>query len=195
MLSVIRNQIIQCQKCPLCKTMPVGATPVPGYGNPNAKILLVGEALGADEVLLGEPFVGLAGKYLNKMLKEAGIERHNLYITNTVHCRPTKNDKGQANRPPKPAEIKACKDWMLEEIREIKPAVIMPLGLVACKALLGKYMNVPLDVAAGLKIERPEYSPAIIIPNYHPSYLMGRRKDLTTKAIEIFRKADEWASQ
>lgn len=190
MLSATRNQITACQKCPLRATMPCGATPVPGYGNPNAKIVLVGEALGNDEVLMGEPFVGLAGKYLNKMLKEAGIERHNLYITNAVHCRPTKNDAGKVNRPPKTSEIKTCLPWAIQEIDDIKPVVIMPLGLVPTKALLGKSMQYPLEQYVGKEIHDLGY---IIIPNYHPSYLMGRRRDLTSIAIEAFKKANTWA--
>jgi uracil-DNA glycosylase family 4 len=167
--------------------MPAGATPVPGYGNPNAKIVLIGEALGHDEVLLGEPFMGLAGKYLNKMLAEAGLERHNLYITNTVHCRPTKDDKGKANRPPKGPEIKACKTWAATEISEIEPKVVVTLGLIPTKAYIQRLRStVKLDDIVGNQFVQDGIS---YLPNYHPAYLMGRRQDLTESAIAVFRAA------
>jgi uracil-DNA glycosylase family 4 len=164
--------------------MPCGATPVPGYGNQNAKIVLVGEALGNDEVLLGEPFVGMAGKYLNKMLKEAGIERHNIYITNTVHCRPTKNDNGKTNRPPTGPEIRECSAWAGLEIKEIQPAVVITLGLVPTKTYVDKHAK--LDEVVGKHFIKDGVA---YFPNYHPSYLMNRRTDLTTKAIEVLREA------
>lgn len=151
-------------------------------------MVLVGEALGHDEVLLGEPFVGLSGKYLNKMLKEAGIERHNLFIANTLCCRPTKNDAGKTNRPPKASEIKACKDWLFKQIEEIKPRVIMPMGLVPTKVLTGA---TTLESVVGQEMQT-QYG--LVIPNWHPSFLMGRRRDLTSKAIDILRKANQWAS-
>ena len=97
---------LNCTRCTLCETR---TNVVAGKGNKNAKLMLVGEAPGADEDLLGEPFVGRCGDLLTKMLTDLGIHRENVYITNTVKCRPV---EGKKNRPPKKEEIQSCKSWL-----------------------------------------------------------------------------------
>ena len=95
--------------------------------------MLVGEAPGADEDLLGEPFVGRCGDLLTKMLTDLGIDRENVYITNTVKCRPV---EGKKNRPPKKEEIQSCKNWLWKEIQEVAPKVIVTFGKVPTSLLL-----------------------------------------------------------
>ena len=106
MLEKLEKQAQSCLKCPLCATR---TNTVFFDGSSNAKIMLIGEAPGADEDALGKPFVGRAGKLLNEFLKMAGIDRQkDLYITNTIKCRPPKN------RKPEPAEKAACEHFLKE---------------------------------------------------------------------------------
>ena len=96
--------------------------PVPGEGNPNAKIVFIGEAPGAQEDKLGRPFVGASGKFLDEMLSSIGLERSDVFITNIVKFRPP------GNRDPRPDEIKACLPWLVKQLRVIDPAVVVFLG-------------------------------------------------------------------
>jgi DNA polymerase len=95
--------------------------PVAGIGPRRAQICVVGEAPGQDESIAEEPFVGACGRFLTTLLKEAGIERENVYILNTVNCRPTIGNLGKKNRTPNKNEIKSCKSWMYKQIYEVKP--------------------------------------------------------------------------
>jgi uracil-DNA glycosylase len=103
-----------------------------GEGSQQSKLLLIGEGPGADENTTGKPFVGRAGQLLTKMLKAINIEREDVYITNVVKCRPPNN------RNPQPEEIKACSDYLNEQIEIIKPELILLLGRVASEALLNQ---------------------------------------------------------
>jgi DNA polymerase len=100
---------------------------VPGEGNPAARVMFVGEAPGATEDQLGRPFVGRAGKLLDELLAEAGLERSDVWITNVVKARPPKN------RDPKPAEIAHCMPWLRRERELIAPELVVPLGRHALK--------------------------------------------------------------
>ncbi|MBI2056877.1 uracil-DNA glycosylase, partial [Candidatus Pacearchaeota archaeon] len=105
---------------------------VVGKGNLNANILFVGEAPGKNEDLQGEPFVGLAGKNLDKLLAKVGLSMNDVYIANILKCRPPEN------RDPLPEEIKAHTPWLLEQIKKIKPKVVCSLGNYATKFFLAK---------------------------------------------------------
>src|SRR3989338_7954320 len=105
---------------------------VVGKGNLNADILFVGEAPGKNEDLQGEPFVGLAGKNLDKLLAKVGLSLNDVYIANILKCRPPEN------REPLPEEIKAHTPWLLEQIKKIKPKVVCSLGNYATKFFLAK---------------------------------------------------------
>ena len=104
---------------------------VPGKGNPNADVILIGEAPGKNEDQKGEPFVGSAGKILNDMLDSAGIKRNDVYITNIVKCRPPNN------RVPTKDEEDSCLDFITQEIEIINPKIICVLGNTAYNTLLG----------------------------------------------------------
>jgi uracil-DNA glycosylase family 4 len=125
----LAEEIRRCTACPLWKGRTLA---VPGEGNSQAKIMFVGEAPGAEEDRQGRPFVGRAGKLLDEMLKVAGLKREEVFITNCVKCRPP------GNRNPKTAELKTCKKWLDKQIDIIKPALIVLLGRVAVKNLLGE---------------------------------------------------------
>src|SRR5438105_1451163 len=114
-LEKLANQIRVCKKCPLHESRRMA---VPGDGNSSARIMIIGEAPGRDEDASGHPFVGSAGRYLNKMLEEVGIDRNDVFITNIVKCRPP------SNRPPRADEVATCtSNYLDEQIRIIDPKV------------------------------------------------------------------------
>ena len=127
-LEKIKNQVIECKKCDLHKTR---TNAVPGKGSFKADVIFVGEAPGRNEDQNGEPFVGIAGKKLSEALEEAGVLREEVYITNTVKCRPPKN------RIPNPIEKEKCQEYIQKEIQIIKPQIICILGNTAFGSMLG----------------------------------------------------------
>ena len=128
-LENIRDQVISCVKCDLCKTR---TNSVPGKGNPNADIMFVGEAPGRTEDQRGEPFVGAAGKKLTVMLEKNGLTRNSVYITNVVKCRPPNN------RIPTEKERLLCNDYLNGEINLVNPRIICIMGNTACNSILGQ---------------------------------------------------------
>jgi uracil-DNA glycosylase family 4 len=127
-LEAIRKKVIECTKCDLCKTRTHS---VPGKGNFNSDVIFVGEAPGKNEDLKGEPFVGVAGKKLLLALENAGVTRDEVYITNTVKCRPPKN------RIPSVLEKETCQEYIQKEIEIIRPKIICVLGNTAFGSILG----------------------------------------------------------
>ena len=127
-LEQVRNQVVSCTKCELCKTRN---NSVPGKGNHNSEIIFIGEAPGRSEDMIGEPFVGAAGKKLSDALEYAGISRESVYITNVVKCRPPNN------RVPSQAEKESCRNYLESEIALIKPKVICIMGNTAYQSILG----------------------------------------------------------
>ena len=128
-LEALATQIRGCVQCPLHATRTKA---VPGEGTPSARVMLIGEAPGRDEDQRGQPFVGAAGRFLDQMLAGSSVNRDDLFITNTVKCRP------ENNRPPRKREVDTCTSlYLFEQIELINPALIMVLGSVATKKLLG----------------------------------------------------------
>ncbi|MGD2106675.1 MAG: uracil-DNA glycosylase [Nitrosopumilaceae archaeon] len=127
-LDIVRKNVIKCTKCELSKTR---TNSVPGKGNFHSDVIFVGEAPGRNEDLKGEPFVGVAGKKLSLALENAGISREDIYITNTVKCRPPNN------RVPSKIEKETCQDYIRNEIDIIKPKIICVLGNTAFGSILG----------------------------------------------------------
>jgi len=128
-LEALATQIRTCVQCPLHATRTKA---VPGEGSPSARVMLIGEAPGREEDQRGQPFVGAAGRFLDEVLAGSGVDRRALFITNTVKCRP------ENNRPPRKREVDTCTSlYLFEQIELINPALIMLLGSVATKKLLG----------------------------------------------------------
>jgi len=127
-LETVRQNVIECTKCELCKTR---TNSVPGKGNFNSDVIFVGEAPGKNEDLHGEPFIGVAGKKLTEALENRGIKRDEVYITNTVKCRPPNN------RVPSKLEKDSCQEYIQKEIEIIKPKIICVLGNTAFGSVLG----------------------------------------------------------
>ena len=126
-LDELRAEVAACRRWPLCD----GRTrKVFGVGDPNARVLIVGEAPGKNEDAQGEPFVGAAGKYLNELLAIAGLTREEVFVANVLKCRPP------SNRDPRPEEIQACTPFLREQTRTIDPELIVTLGNFSTKFIL-----------------------------------------------------------
>lgn len=123
----IEEKIKKCCSCLLRETC---SQVVPGEGNPEAEIMFIGEAPGAEEDKLGRPFVGAAGKFLNQMLETINLKREDVFIANILKCRPP------GNRDPMPEEVAACWPWLLEQIKTIQPKLVVLLGRHAMERFL-----------------------------------------------------------
>ena len=154
-LDVLRAQVEACHACPLAE----GRThTVFGVGDPNARVLIVGEAPGKNEDLQGEPFVGAAGKYLNELLAVAGIRREDVYIANVLKCRPP------GNRNPRPEEIEQCAYFLREQTRTIGPDVIVTMGNFATKFILKT--EVGITQLRGTEQHTGRFT---VLPVFHPA--------------------------
>jgi len=156
-----------------------------GEGRKNARIMLVGEAPGAQEALLGRPFVGKAGKNLDKFLEMTGFRREDLYITNVVKFRPTKiSAAGRTiNRTPTREEVQLFLPWLKKEIDSIKPDCIVTLGNTALSALCGK---VVIGQVHGQFLEAEG---RVVYPIYHPASLIYNRALADTYREDLLRLA------
>jgi uracil-DNA glycosylase len=170
-LEALAAQIRVCTKCPLCQSRTLA---VPGAGKASARVMLIGEAPGREEDETGRPFVGAAGRFLDQVLEGTGINRDDLFITNIVKCRPPNN------RTPRVGEVETCtSNYLFEQIELIDPALIMLLGGVAAKKMLGvKSVN----EARGRLIERDGRQ---YLVGYHPA-VRFYREDLGEKVREDF---------
>ena len=157
-LEGIRTRLGECTRCPL----HVGRTNIVfGIGNPQADLVIVGEAPGRDEDLKGEPFIGRAGKLLTDILGAIGLERTDIYICNVIKCRPPQN------RPPEPVEIESCSPFMEAQIRSIGPKMICTLGKFASQTLLRT--DTPISKLRG---NFQDYQGIPLMPTYHPAFLL-----------------------
>lgn len=156
----LSRRVAQCTRCELHGTR---TQTVFGVGDHQARCMIIGEAPGADEDRLGEPFVGRAGQLLNAMLRATGLERGEVYITNMLKCRPPKN------RDPRPDEIAACDAYLKRQIELLQPRVIMAVGRIAAQNLL----NITASLAR-LRGTRHSYAQTGIpvVVTYHPAYLL-----------------------
>ncbi len=165
-LEKLRRAARDCRSCPLWKD---ATQTVFGEGDPRARIMLVGEQPGDVEDREGHPFVGPAGRILDSALREAGLDRAKLYVTNAVkHFKWEPRGKRRLHKTPAQREIDACRQWLEGEIAAVKPRVIVALGATAAKALLGPAFR--LTQQRG-QIQLREGLPAVL-PTFHPSYLL-----------------------
>lgn len=152
------DEINGCEKCRLCEKR---TCVVPGEGNPNADLMFIGEGPGRDEDEQGRPFVGVSGQLLDRMIHAIGMERTEVYIANVVKCRPP------MNRNPEPDEAAACLPYLRSQFVLVSPKVIVLLGKVACRYVLGE--EAPISRMRGHWIERKGIW---FMPTYHPSALL-----------------------
>lgn len=170
-LEELAAQIRVCTLCPLWESRTLA---VPGDGKFSARVMIIGEAPGKEEDESGHPFVGSAGRYLDHVLEGTGLKRSDFFITNTVKCRPPKN------RTPKKLEVDTCtSNYLFEQIELINPKLIMLLGAVAAKRVLGVKS---INEARGRLIEREGRK---YLVGYHPA-VRFYREDLGQKVKEDF---------
>jgi len=158
-LVAIRQDLGECTRC---KLHGLGRRQIVfGVGDPAADLMFVGEGPGADEDIQGEPFVGRAGQLLTKIIEAIGLRREDVYIANVIKCRPP------GNRNPEPDEVEQCEPFLFRQIDAIKPKVIVALGKFAAQSLLRT-----TDPITRLRGREYKYRDAILIPTYHPAYLL-----------------------
>jgi len=174
-LEKIADEVRQCRKCNLGSQR---TNAVPGEGNPNARILFVGEGPGADEDAQGRPFVGRAGKLLDKIIAACGLKRSDVFIANILKCRPP------GNRDPRADEIINCFPYLQSQIEIINPEIIVALGAPAARTLLNT--NKPIGQLRGQFHEyyaglgRP---PIKLMPTYHTAYLLRNYSQENRKRV------------
>ena len=175
-LEEIRQELGECQRCALAQDRH---SIVFGSGNPHAELVFVGEGPGREEDEKGLPFVGEAGRLLERILFAMGFERDQVYICNVVKCRPPQN------RNPNPDEIAACEPFLKQQLASLKPRVIVALGKFAAQTLLQQ--QTPISHLRG---QWSEYEGIAVMPTYHPAYLLrnpGGKRDVweDMKAVMI----------
>lgn len=176
----LENQIKDCTKCKLHQNR---TNIVLGCGNRNAKVMFIGEGPGADEDIQGEPFVGKAGKLMNQAFKGIGIKREDVYICNVVKCRPP------MNRNPEADEISACLDYLRTQVMLVKPKIIVLLGSVALKAILGD--EVTITKARGKWVDKKDIK---YMPTFHPAALLrdeAKKIDFWNDLMEVKKVSEE----
>ncbi|MET0660058.1 MAG: UdgX family uracil-DNA binding protein, partial [Steroidobacteraceae bacterium] len=165
-LDQVRQAARGCTNCPLYK---LGTQTVFGEGPAPAPVLMVGEQPGDREDLEGRPFVGPAGQLLDRALKEAGLDRHSIYVTNAVkHFKWEPRGKRRLHKKPIEREIAACRPWLLQELELVQPALIVCLGATAAQSLLGKSFRITQQ--RGVVLRHEQYG--TVMATYHPSALL-----------------------
>lgn len=165
----IEDVVKKCKKCKLCDNR---TNTVFGVGNPEADVMFIGEGPGADEDREGEPFVGKAGKLMNQAFIGQGISREKIYIANIVKCRPPNN------RNPEKSEADACLDYLRNQVMLIKPKIIVLLGSVALKNILGEQYGITASRGKWIEKKGIKY-----MPTFHPAALL--RDDI--KKIDFWK--------
>ena len=157
-MSDLEMAVRSCDKCPLAKTRH---HTVFGAGNIHADVMFIGEGPGYDEDRTGKPFVGKAGKLLDEIFEEVGIDRSAVYIGNIIKCRPPEN------RNPNEGEMEACLDYLRNQVMLIKPKIIVLLGSVALKRILGKEYFITKSRGKWVEMKGIMY-----MPTFHPAAVL-----------------------
>lgn len=183
-ITAMRAAVQSCQGCELYKH---ASQAVFGEGQTKAKLLLIGEQPGNEEDLQGHPFVGPAGKLLDRALGDAQIDRQSVYVTNAVkHFKFEERGKRRIHKKPGAGEVRACKPWLDAEIEAIHPVVIVCLGATAAQALLGNDFRLTVDRG------RPLQHPAVehVVATVHPSAIL-RAPDSEQRELQYARFVDD----
>jgi len=171
--AALRERALTCRKCP--RLADSRKNVVFGVGNPDAQLMFVGEAPGADEDEQGEPFVGKAGQLLTKIIQTMGLQRSDVYIANILKCRPDTPGQTAGNRKPTSEEMQTCLPYLQEQIDLIRPQALVALGATAVEGLLGKSLGI-----TRLRGNWQVYRGIPLMPTYHPAYLL-RNQALSEK--------------
>jgi DNA polymerase len=156
---ILKNIAEEIARCPLCKKGGTGKA-VPGEGNPDARVVFIGEAPGSEEAKTGRPFVGRSGKFLRQMIKEAGLEENEVFITSPVHYLPLRGT-------PLPESISHGKEHLSRQLSVIDPDIVVLLGNTACRALLDKTVETTREHGRTVQKDGRTY-----LITVHPAYAM-----------------------
>lgn len=169
----VKLEAINCTKCSLCESR---THVVFGTGSENAKVMFIGEAPGFHEDIKGEPFVGRAGQLLNNMLASIRLQRESIYIANILKCRPPEN------RDPTSGEVAQCTPYLIEQIRHIKPKLLVAVGRIAAHYLLQTKASL---VSMRQKIHIHAESQTPLIVTFHPAYLLRNPSDKNKAYLDL----------
>ncbi len=162
----LRLSASSCEQCDLCQTR---TNVVFGEGNPDTPLVIIGEGPGENEDATGRPFVGRAGALLDQVLRENGLTRKHIYITNTIKCRACINEGGRTkNRPPRINELSSCLPWLEKQIELIKPLVILCLGAPAANTIIHKDFRMTQERGIFFESKYARY----VIAALHPAYVL-----------------------
>ncbi len=175
-LATWRERVSVCWQCPhLARSR---TQTVFGVGHPDAELMFIGEAPGADEDRQGEPFVGRAGQLLTKIIGAMGLDRKDVYIANVLKCRPDMPAGAPGNRPPTPDEMKTCLPYLAEQIKIIEPKVLVALGATAVEGLLGQRESM-----GRMRGRWHTYGETPLMITYHPSYLLRNQSNTEKRKV------------
>ena len=177
-LAPVRERVAVCSRCP--HLVSFRTQTVFGVGNCDAELMFIGEAPGADEDRLGEPFVGRAGQLLTKIIAAMGYTRDEVYIANVLKCRPHMPAGQPGNRPPTPNEMATCLPYLTEQIEIIAPKVLVALGATAVEGLLGRR-----EAMNRLRGRWHSYNEIPLMITFHPSYLL--RNQTSTEKRKVWQ--------
>jgi DNA polymerase len=178
-MATVRDEAVACTRCPLYR---LGMQTVFGEGPVPCAVMLVGEQPGDQEDLQGRPFVGPAGRILDRALAQAGIDRSLVYVTNAVkHFKNVPRGKRRIHQRPNAGEIDRCKWWLDLELNLVKPTVVVALGATAARALLGRPTQIEASRGRDLQL-----GPGHLVVTTHPSSLL-RLPDADAKALQLRR--------
>jgi DNA polymerase len=183
LLDAVAKEVIVCVKCPLSKNRK---NAVPGEGNPESQIMLIGEAPGQSEDIEGKPFVGAAGRFVETLLSEIGLSRDDIFICNIVKCRPPRN------REPHLTEIQACTPYLDRQIKIIKPKLIVTLGNYSTAYIFSK-ANLPFNSIT--QVRGKFYHTTIldmqitIFPTFHPAAALysAKYKEMLQRDFQLLK--------
>ncbi|MEO7675404.1 MAG: uracil-DNA glycosylase [Verrucomicrobiota bacterium] len=187
-INELKNRAMVCVKCP---NLAASRTKVVfGVGDIEATLMFVGEAPGADEDRIGEPFVGKAGELLTRIIQTMGFSRETIFIANVLKCRPDMPSETSGNRKPTTDEMKRCLPYLLEQIDIIKPRVIIALGATAVEGLFGKPMPI-----TKLRGTWQTFKDTPVMPTFHPSYLLhnqalSEKRKVWEDMLQVLEKLD-----
>ncbi|HVC09303.1 MAG TPA: uracil-DNA glycosylase [Elusimicrobiota bacterium] len=183
-LDALAAEIKACRRCPLGKSR---IQAVPGVGSPEARVVFIGEGPGYQEDRKGEPFVGPAGKLLDKILASIGLSRETVYIANVVKCHPMKDptnpDLRGNDRPPTPEETETCLPFLQRQLRVISPDIIVALGASALRVLAPQSEGLSRVRGTWMSYSLPDGKTFKLLPTYHPAALLRNpnwKKDVWT---------------
>jgi len=178
MMTNLLSEIAACSNCPLHSS----CLPLPPAGSDKAAIMMVGERPDSEADLMREPFAGREGRLLDRLLKEAGLAREEVFLTYVVKC--------ASKEEPSESTIATCKSWLWKEIQALRPRVIVTLGKLPTRLLLKLKKSVALKEVVG-RFERVEFMTALVAPWFHPAYILQRGKKVDAATVAFFKEVKE----